>query len=1072
MRYKKNCLHTKKKSNRKTYQQMSRIPHGTRGSSGGKSAQSLPSQLQSLQLEQSPSTVVTRDLSHSISNDTAPVNAQIPLDGQHSQQSYGFVPVSKASQSQRLKPQNELDGSPSIAARLTIHLLDTYHRCNPNYAYKPLNNPRRVLTKPSKPTNNDGHDNEDWDYILYVNDVLGAQEGQQYQILDILGQGTFGQVVKCVNLKTKETVAVKVIKNKPAYYNQSLVEVAILEMLNKQYDRSDKHHIARMKDTFVFRNHLCIIFEMLSVNLYELIKQNQFRGLSTNLVRVFVSQILDCLVVLSRARIIHCDLKPENILLKNLETPAIKVIDFGSACHENQTVYTYIQSRFYRSPEVLLGLPYTSSIDMWSLGCIAAELFLGLPLFPGSSEYNQISRIVEVLGVPPSHMCERGKSASQFFDKRVVQDSKSVFTLKPMDKYVQEQNAKEQPSKRYLNGSSLPEIINLYPIMRKGLSQKDIDKEMYNRQSFVDFLQGVLNMNPLERWSPQQARQHPFITGETFTGRYLPSNIPARMTQPQPIPQTVSADATPDAGDEGKAVRPRAATISSSNVQPVPLQLQRLAVIHQNGLTSDSHNINPLTINIPKSNLKTPTFSNMADKPVEGERRPSFGNSGHSSRNTTTIKHSQVMADAERRYHGHQEYADNIASHQRDYSSGSATHSQPMNIAQKSRQGSRRMSGNSLFSTHISQMGSYPEEGMPSDGYTAVPNALSVGNRAIPQPHFPMRKAQSDFASEQQTMSGHLPTQMMGAYSSATAATFTDGHPRLGRTGERSNLPSRIPSAASHDWEPFLDSNFGIGSSQTFSRDSSTTELPTVTSDHRASLSDMSPGNSNSVMNQRGYTRMSTGKPPSQYEASFNNANLSNNSPDNRNLYFQQPQQQQQQKLKLHTKNPMAYQQADMMHMTTMTSPQMMALNPSDFVGSPTLRAAQYSNQMSSMRGTRGEGIDHQSANLAYQSPLSASDQQRAFAIISNARRQSFSVNLDQERQEQYALAQASSFGSSFIPPLGSARSMDTPYYQPAQIHSAHTVATPNSASSEPLKLNSEDVDLNNRRRNEPNDKQ
>jgi dual specificity protein kinase YAK1 len=66
-----------------------------------------------------------------------------------------------------------------------------------------------------------------------------------------------------------------------------------------------------MKDHFVYRNHLCIVFECLSVNLYELIKQNQFRGLSLNLVRVFVEQLLDALIVLNRARIIHCDLKPE-----------------------------------------------------------------------------------------------------------------------------------------------------------------------------------------------------------------------------------------------------------------------------------------------------------------------------------------------------------------------------------------------------------------------------------------------------------------------------------------------------------------------------------------------------------------------------------------------------------------------------------------------------------------------------------------------------------------------------------------------------------------------------------------
>lgn len=83
---------------------------------------------------------------------------------------------------------------------------------------------------------------------------------------------------------------------------------------------------------------------------------------------------------------------------RRLQSPQIKVIDFGSACHERQTVYTYIQSRFYRSPEVLLGIPYTAAIDMWSLGCIAVELFLGLPLFPGTSEYNQITRIVEMLG--------------------------------------------------------------------------------------------------------------------------------------------------------------------------------------------------------------------------------------------------------------------------------------------------------------------------------------------------------------------------------------------------------------------------------------------------------------------------------------------------------------------------------------------------------------------------------------------------------------------------------------------------------------------------------------------------
>lgn len=202
---------------------------------------------------------------------------------------------------------------------LTTHLPATYRICNPTFQYESSRNPRRVLTKPSKGVKNDGYDNEESDYILYVNDILGSEETNhknRYLILDVLGQGTFGQVVKCQNLKTQEVVAVKVVKNKTAYFNQSMMEVSVLDLLNGRMDKNDDHHILRLKDTFIHRQHLCLVFELLSVNLYELIKQNQFRGLSTTLVRVFAQQLLNGLCLLSKAKLIHCDLKPENILLK------------------------------------------------------------------------------------------------------------------------------------------------------------------------------------------------------------------------------------------------------------------------------------------------------------------------------------------------------------------------------------------------------------------------------------------------------------------------------------------------------------------------------------------------------------------------------------------------------------------------------------------------------------------------------------------------------------------------------------------------------------------------------------
>jgi dual specificity tyrosine-phosphorylation-regulated kinase 2/3/4 len=98
--------------------------------------------------------------------------------------------------------------------------------------------------------------------------------------------------------------------------------------------------------------------------------------------------------------IIHCDLKPENILLRDSKKSAIKVIDFGTGCFENHIVYTYIQSRFYRAPEIMLGISYSTAIDMWSFGCILIELFLGYPLFCGEDEPEQMAMIMEYLGIP------------------------------------------------------------------------------------------------------------------------------------------------------------------------------------------------------------------------------------------------------------------------------------------------------------------------------------------------------------------------------------------------------------------------------------------------------------------------------------------------------------------------------------------------------------------------------------------------------------------------------------------------------------------------------------------------
>ena len=124
-------------------------------------------------------------------------------------------------------------------------------------------------------------------------------------------------------------------------YKQGLIEAKILEQLRDK-DPEDKKNIIRIKEKFVFRKHLILSFEMLSMNLYEFIKSNNFQGVSVGLVRRFAIQLLVSLHYMKEANIIHCDMKPENILLRKPNKSGIKVIDFGSGTYEPDQFYTYI----------------------------------------------------------------------------------------------------------------------------------------------------------------------------------------------------------------------------------------------------------------------------------------------------------------------------------------------------------------------------------------------------------------------------------------------------------------------------------------------------------------------------------------------------------------------------------------------------------------------------------------------------------------------------------------------------------------------------------------------------------
>lgn len=175
----------------------------------------------------------------------------------------------------------------------------------------------------------------------------------------------------------------------------------------------------RLRHYFHHGSHLCLVFELLSLSLYELLARTGFAGVSLHLVRTIGRQLLTALAFLARPEIgvVHGDVKPENVLLCDAQRARVKLIDFGSAAPAPDsaaaaaaaaTAGRYVQSRYYRAPEVLLGRPHAAPIDVWSLACVLVEMHTGAPLFPGTDARDQLARIAALLGPPPAHMLPVG----------------------------------------------------------------------------------------------------------------------------------------------------------------------------------------------------------------------------------------------------------------------------------------------------------------------------------------------------------------------------------------------------------------------------------------------------------------------------------------------------------------------------------------------------------------------------------------------------------------------------------------------------------------------------------------
>lgn len=370
----------------------------------------------------------------------------------------------------------------------------------------------------------------------------------------VLGTGTYGHVVRCNDRNSSDKVAVKIARPEPAYRRSAMNEIYILQNL-KHCDK-----VVGYKGHFEAESRIHIVCELLDMNLYEHLKVMRFRPLPLSQVRAVAQACLEACSEIHKLGYIHCDIKPENVMLKeqpsiskqqqphhsiggtemsSTETtpsdmslqgyqdamptplpkpvktdPEILMIDFGSVRRVKENQYYDIQSLWYRAPEVLCGLPYTTAIDSWSIGCLLYELRTGTPLFPADDAHDAMERICRMVGKPSLDAQQNGKLSENLnFDV----------------------SASERPTMldQVLSGNSTEEV------------------------EFRELVTALLQPDETRRWTAGEALGCSFLTRKVSEEQAQPAIVPPSLVPPSPVvaavcPSPGDADALPITSTQNK----------------------------------------------------------------------------------------------------------------------------------------------------------------------------------------------------------------------------------------------------------------------------------------------------------------------------------------------------------------------------------------------------------------------------------------------------------------------------------------------------------------------------------------
>lgn len=339
----------------------------------------------------------------------------------------------------------------------------------------------------------------------YYRATIGERIGDRFQVMGIVGKGVFSTVLKCLDTRAGDgtaTVALKMIRNNDTMRRAAEREKSILLAIAEK-DPQNKRFCVRLITHLEYRHHIALVFEYQQMNLREALKKfGKDVGINIGAVRIYARQLFIALRYLMELKVVHADIKLDNILCSE-DLKQVKLCDFGSAFREDDSdndPTPYLVSRFYRAPEIILGLQYDRQIDLWSICVSLFELFTGHVMFPGRTN-NEMLRLM---------MAMKGR-----FPNKMVKTHFRSYEVLQLESHFEPDYRFRSHEVDAVTGKPVMRILDitrpsrdLATILRGSKAGAD---ELRLVNQLTDLLDKGLNLDPAKRLTVVDALKHPFF---------------------------------------------------------------------------------------------------------------------------------------------------------------------------------------------------------------------------------------------------------------------------------------------------------------------------------------------------------------------------------------------------------------------------------------------------------------------------------------------------------------------------------------------------------------------------------